>query len=278
MIDSRGLKSRIGSFAKYAVLILFVLIDLFPFYWVIISSLKESDKILVYPLAPPEVFKWSNYVEAWTKAKISLYFMNTLIVAAFEVIGILFTASLAAYILARVRPSFLLFSYFILGITIPIHALLVPDFIIINKLGLLGTRAGLILVGIGVELSTSIFILTGFMVGLPKELDEAARIDGASQWRTYFQIILPLSRPGLATSGILVFLFAWNNYLWPLVLITDQNKKLLSQGIQELKRLYTVDYGLMTAGIMLAIVPVIVTYILFQENIIKGMTAGAVKG
>lgn len=269
----------IGKIIKYIILVTATVVNLFPFYWAIISSLKETDRILLAPITPPlYTFKFYNYVEAWIEAKVGLYFFNTLYVAAFTIIFTILFSAMAAYILARVWRSFVLYTYFILGMMIPIHSLVVPDFIIIQHLALVNTRLSLIVVDIGYCISITTFILTGFMLGLSKDIEEAAIIDGANRFRIFRSIVFPLSKPALATTAILVFLFAWNNYLLPLVFITARERKVLSQGIQELKRLYTVDYGLMTAGIVIAIIPVLVAYMLFQEQVVKGLTAGAVKG
>jgi raffinose/stachyose/melibiose transport system permease protein len=278
-MKKRSYGEYIGKILTYIFLAVVTLVNLFPFYWALISSLKETNKIFIAPVTPPlESFKFVNYVEAWIKAKVGIYFFNTVYVAALTIVLTVLMAAMAAYILARVWRSFWLYTYFILGIMIPIHSLVVPDFIIISKLGLINTRLSLVLVDTGYCISITTFILTGFMLGLPKDIEEAAIIDGANRFRIFRSIILPLTKPALATTGILVFLFAWNNYLLPLVFITAQEYKVLSQGIQGLKRLYTVDYGLMTAGIVIAIIPVLVAYMLFQEHVVKGMTAGAVKG
>lgn len=275
--SARG-RTTAAAALRYFALVLITISTLFPFYWVVASSLKDTNKIIMEPLAPPRSLKAINYVSAWVKAKIDRYFVNSVIVSFSTVFCVLLFGSMASYILSKVHTSLLLLSYFSLGIMIPIHTMLLPSFVILKTMGIYNTRLGLVLVMIGYQLSLSIVILVGFMRSIPNEIEEAAVVDGASRWRRFFTLIMPLAKPGLATAGILSFLTAWNDYLLPLVLITDQEKKVLSQGIQELKRAYEIDLGLMTAGIVIAAVPVIIVYILFQEYIVKGMTAGAVKG
>lgn len=272
-------RKRILSVIKYAVLILIAVTDLFPFWWTLIASIKDTNEILVNSLAlPQKVVKWSNYKDAWVGAQLSLTFVNTVIVAGIAVVIILLISSMAAHIVARVRPNLLLYSFFALGIMVPVQALIVPLFIEMNLLRLTNSRFGLVLVYVAVNFSLCFFILYGFLKTIPNELEEAALIDGASHTRSFFQIILPIAQPGLATVGIFALLACWNEYLIPLVLITDSSRNVISQGIQNLKSAYITDYGLLCAGIVIAAIPVVLLYILFQEQVIKGMTAGALKG
>jgi len=264
---------------KYIFLFVIGIANLFPFYWTVLSSIKDNNEILVNPFAlPQKIWKFSNYTDAWRGAKLASNFVNTVIVTAVAVMVILLIASMAAYIISRVRPSFLLYAFFTLGIMIPVQAMIVPLFIELNLFGLTNTRIGLIIVYVAVNMSLSIFILYGFLITLPKELEDAALVDGCSNARTFFRIILPISQPGLATVGIFAVLACWNEYLIPLVLITEHRIKVISQGIQNLKSAFITDYGLVCAGIIIAVLPVIVIYVLFQEQVIKGMTAGALKG
>jgi raffinose/stachyose/melibiose transport system permease protein len=161
---------------------------------------------------------------------------------------------------------------------VPVHTILLPSYIFVRQLHLTNTRLSIILVYIAFNISMSVFILVGFMKSLPRELEEAAIIDGCSRTRTFFSIIFPLSKPGLATIGTLAFLNNWNDYLVPLIFLTSSKLKVITLGVQELKGIFVEDLGLITAGVVLSFVPVVVVYIIFQEQVIKGMTAGAVKG
>jgi raffinose/stachyose/melibiose transport system permease protein len=224
------------------------------------------------------MFKIENFRAAWIDANLSGYFLNTVIVSAVSVVVIILAAAMAGYILSRVRPNVYLYTFFTLGIMIPVQALIVPIFIIANRIHITNSRLGLTVVYIAVNLSISIFILYGFMKSIPRELEDAAAIDGCTRNRTFFKIILPISMPGLSTTAIFALLTCWNEFLLPLVLITHGANKVLSQGIQDMKGQYITDYGILTAGIVIVTVPVILLYVLFQEQVIKGMTSGAIKG
>jgi raffinose/stachyose/melibiose transport system permease protein len=262
----------------FIFLLLYSLLCLFPFLWSIMSSFKASDKILVYPFQFPVEWKWQNYREAWTTAKMALYFQNTALYSVLATGTLLIIAPMASYVIARVKKSNLLYLYYTLGIMIPVHTILLPSYIFVRQLHIVNTRLSIILMYIAFNLSMSVFILVGFMKSLPKELEEAATIDGCSRTRTFFSIIFPLSKPGLATIGTLAFLNNWNDYLVPLIFLTNSKLKVITLGVQELRGLFLADQGLITAGIVLSFLPVVVVYIVFQEQVIKGMTAGAVKG
>jgi ABC-type glycerol-3-phosphate transport system permease component len=272
------LKRNIAQFFVYAFLIVYSFLCLFPFLWSIMSSFKPSDKILVYPFQFPTVWKWQNYKEAWITAKMALYFQNTALYSILATGTLLVIAPMASYVIARVKQSNLLYLYYTLGIMIPVHTILLPSYIFVRQLHIVNTRLSIILVYIAFNLSMSVFILVGFMKSLPKELEEAAIIDGCSRSRTFFSIIFPLSKPGLATIGTLAFLNNWNDYLVPLIFLTNSKLKVITLGVQELRGLFLMDMGLITAGVVLSFLPVVVVYIVFQEQVIKGMTAGAVKG
>jgi raffinose/stachyose/melibiose transport system permease protein len=277
-IGQLKIRRDLARFFIYAFLIVYSLACLFPFLWSIMSSFKASDKILVYPFQVPTVWKWQNYREAWVTAKMALYFWNTAVYAILATGTLLVIAPMASYVIARVKKSNLLYLYYTLGIMIPVHTILLPSYIFVRQLHIVNTRLSIILIYIAFNLSMSIFILVGFMRSLPKELEEAALIDGCSRTRTFFDILYPLSKPGLATIGTLAFLNNWNDYLVPLIFLTNSKLKVITLGVQELRGLFLMDLGLITAGVVLSFLPVVVVYIVFQEQVIKGMTAGAVKG
>ena len=271
-------KEKFSMTIIYIFLILYSMLSLVPFVWSIISSLKDNDDILIHPLALPKIWKINNYPQAWTEALFKIYTVNTALYSIISTAAILLFSAMAAYIIARIKPNLTLYMYFTFGIMIPIHTILLPTFLMLRALHLFNTRLGLILVYIAFNLSISIFILVGFMKGLPKELEEAALIDGCSRVRTFFEIIFPLSKPGLATIGILAFLNTWNEFLIPLIMIQERYLRVITQGIRDLREQYGQDYGLVNAGIVISFIPVVIIYILFQEQVIAGMTAGAIKG
>jgi raffinose/stachyose/melibiose transport system permease protein len=244
----------------------------------LISSFKTSHEIIIKPLTLPTSFSFVNYVNAWKQANISMYFINSMIVVLTTTVIVLIISGMSAYVIARIWPNLMMYGYLCLGMMVPIHVLLIPNKIILLNIGIKDGRLGLTLVYIAVYFSLSFFILHGFLKTIPKELEESATVDGCSRTRTFFQIIVPIAKPGFATAGIMVLYQAWNEYLLPLCLITSTQHKLLPQGIQDLRAQYTLDYGLIIAGILLSVIPVVILYTLFQRNIVKGVTAGAVKG
>jgi raffinose/stachyose/melibiose transport system permease protein len=270
-------KRKFWSTVKYLFMSLYAIVNIYPFFWLITNSFKDTNDILMHPLGLPRIPHYINYILAWSQAGMYVYFFNTILVTFVAVILILLLSAMIAYVIARVLPSGALYAFFIVGLMIPIHALIIPNFFIVSKLGLLNTRLSLVMVYIGVHLSLSFFILYGFIKETPVEIEDAAFVDGCSRYRTFFHITLPLIRPALATVGILAVLLSWNEYLIPLVLVSNPAVKVLSQGIQELKGFHTTDYGILFSGLVIATIPVVVFYIAFQENVIKGMIAGAVK-
>lgn len=268
-------------FAKsisFTILIIYSLISMVPFLWSLLSSLKNNNEILTTPFSIPLNPVFKNFPLAWGKAKMGIYFVNTIFYVVVATIVVVVISALAAYILARVLKSQLLLTYFTLGIMVPVHTILLPIFLIVQKLGISNTRLGIILAFISTQLAMSIFIMTGFMKSFPTEIEEASLIDGCNKTSAFFRIIFPLSKAGIATIATLCFLNCWNDYLMPLILITDSNLKVLTLGIQDLKGLYSQDYGLICTGIVIATVPVIIMYMQLQENFVAGLTTGAVKG
>lgn len=263
---------------KYIILYSFGVICLYPFIWVFISSFKDNDEIYSRPFMLPQKWEFINYLEVWVSADIGINFFNSMFIATISVAIVVLISAMVAYVIARVYTSKLLYIFFTLGIMLPTHTMLIPTFNIIKKMGLINSMAGLILVYVGGHISLCVFILVAFIKTLPIELEESAFLDGCSRYRTFFTIILPLSKPGIATVSTLSFLFFWNEYLFSLVIISSPKLKTLTQAIADLKGVYFTEYGLLCAGLMISIIPVLIMYILFQEQVIKGMTAGAVKG
>jgi ABC-type glycerol-3-phosphate transport system permease component len=206
------------------------------------------------------------------------YYINTLAVAVTGTFLTLLTASMATYVAARVMPGLGLYSYFVAGLILPSYVIMLPLFKIISALRLGNSLAGLTIVYTAMMIPQSFFVLYGFMKGIPRELEEAAIIDGCSKAGIYGRIILPLSKPGMGTVGIFTLLFCWNEYLLPLVMISGDRKMVLSMAIQQFKTTYITNYGGMMARLVLAVMPVVLLYLAFQKGVVKGVTAGAVKG
>ena len=271
-------KVRVMKTLAYLFLLFYALTCLGPFIWSLMSAFKTNDEILVYPFRLPRVLQARNFSQAWTQGRFALYFKNTVIYAVFATGILVMIAPMASYVIARVLRSNFLYAYFTLGIMIPIHTILLPSLLLTKTFHLINTRLSLILLYIAFRLSIAIFILVGFMKAIPGEFEEVAFIDGASRTRTFFQVIFPLARPAIATVGLLATIENWNAYLMPLIIITAKPLKVITQGLQELKSLYWTDYGLMSAGLVISFIPMVLIYILFQEQVIAGLTAGGIKG
>src|ERR671917_834695 len=284
--DIAGARFGFGNLTVNAVsqllLAFWTILVIFPFVWMIVTSLKTDPEILSSPWTLPANLQWDNFTRAWTQARIGTFFINTLIVLAGSLTGTLLVSSMAAYVLARF--SFpgrqLIFYGFIAGLMFPVFLALVPLYFLVNDLNLLATYQGLILVYIAYSLPFTIFFLTAFFKTLPAELGEAAILDGASQYQIFFQIMMPLAKPGLIAMGIFNFLGQWNQFLLPLVLMPDENKYVLSQGLAFLaiQQGYANDYSALFAAMTITMIPTLVVYVLFQRRLESGLTAGALKG
>lgn len=271
-------KFKISSIFKYIVLAVFAVIDFYPFFWVLMSSFKDNIDITAAPLALPKTISFSSYIGAWTDVKIGVNFLNSVIYSVCGVFLIVLLSSMVAFVITRVLPSKLLYGYFTLEIMIPIHAILIPTFIIMKNLSIYNTRQGFIILITASNLSLAIFILTSFMQNIPIELDEAAYIDGCGYFKMFYKIAFPLAKPGLATIGTLTLLNCWNEYLFAYIMLANEKIKTITQGIFALKGRYYTDYATLCAGLMIAIIPMMAFFVIFQEQVIGGMTAGAVKG
>ena len=188
-------KFKISSIFKYIVLAVFAVIDFYPFFWVLMSSFKDNIDITAAPLALPKTISFSSYIGAWTDVKIGVNFLNSVIYSVCGVFLIVLLSSMVAFVITRVLPSKLLYGYFTLGIMIPIHAILIPTFIIMKNLSIYNTRQGFIILITASNLSLAIFILTSFMQNIPIELDEAAYIDGCGYFKMFYKIAFPLAKP-----------------------------------------------------------------------------------
>jgi N-acetylglucosamine transport system permease protein len=278
--------SVIGKVLTYIVLTFWAVLVIFPMIWSIISSFKTDQEIFFSPWALPKALMWENFARAWVKARIGMYLGNTLLIIIPALFLTLLLSSMVSYVLARFefRGRTFIQYLFLLGMVFPIFLALVPLYFLMQKTALLDTYQGLILVYVAFSLSFTTFFLTNFFKTLPKELGEAATIDGANQYEIFFQVYLPLAQPGLITMGIFNFLGQWNQYILPNTLMitnTDTTTHyVLSQGLYYLqaKQFYQNDWSGLFAAVTIVMIPTLVVYLLFNDRIEKGMTAGAIKG
>lgn len=266
--------------ARYGVLWLYAAWSLLPLVFIGFWSLKSEQQIREQPLSPPIRPVWENFAEAWTTGRFSTYVPNTVIYGISITLGVVILSTLAGYALARL--SFpgrnALFMFFLAGIIVPFFSVMIPVFFFVQRLGLTGTRLGLIVPGTALALPFGIFLMRAFFRGLPEELADAARVDGASEWQVFRLVMLPLARSGVVTLSIFQFLFTWNMFLEPLVLVQRDALRPVATGLLFFETRFTIDRGLMSAGIIITIVPMIIVYLFLRRRFVEGLTAGAVKG
>ena len=274
--------SRWSAVSTQTVLIGWAVTVIFPMIWMIYSSFKTDQELFFSPWAAPVELQWDNFARAWTKAHVGDYLLNTLIVVVPALLLTLIISAMAAYVLARfefVGRRFL-FYMFLSGMLFPVFLALVPLFNLVNQLKMLNTFHGLTIVYIAYSLPFTIFFLTGFFKTLPTEIEESAIMDGANPYQVFFKVMLPMASPGLISMGIFNFLGMWNQYVLPLVLISDESKYMLSQGLAFMlfKQFYENDWSALFAALTIIMVPTLIVYITFQKQIQDGITTGALKG
>lgn len=278
---SKGPQSKkIKKISIYLALIIFVIINAYPIIWMAINSFKSEKEFATNQFGFPKKFVLENYTAAWDIANLGVLFKNSIFITVTATVITVIIGALASYFLSRFefRMSKWIYGFFIFGLLIPIHATLVPMFILMKNLGLLNTPITLIFPYIAFHLPITIFILTSFMKGFPKDIEESAIMDGCGIFRIFRSIILPMSRPALATVVILNFIYNWNEFSFALVLINDPNLQTLPLGLANFAGQFTTNYGAQMSGLTMSLIPIVIFYILFEKNIVKGMTAGAVKG
>ncbi len=272
-------KKILGKIGLYAFLILMALMFICPMLFTVLSSFKDNTEIFSSPFSLPKTYHFSNYVEAWQGANMSTYFINSILIAFATVLILALVSSMAAYALARfnLKGGKALTIFFLLGMMIPIHTILVPVAYVIGTFNLKNNLTALVMVYVAFSLSFSIFVLSRFMKGINVSLEEAAIIDGAGYFQIYAKIMLPLMVPAISTISIFNFLGAWNNVLFPLLFINDNNLKPIALGLLNFNGERGSAYGPLMAAIVITVFVPMVIYLLFQEKVESGLAAGAVK-
>ena len=265
----------------YIGLILWLVINLFPVYWMFTFSLKSNAEIFGENVAGlPREWLWSNYSAAIRTGNMPRYFLNSIIVAVATIAITLVVALRGTFALTRLiwKQRKNLNKFFMLGLTIPIHASIVPVYVTLSRLHLLNTYWALIIPYSAFSLSMAILVCTGFMNEIPRELDESACIDGCGVWGIFFRIIVPLMRPAVATVGIYTFLQCWNELMFANIFISKSALRTLPVGVQALSGQYTTEWGPIGAALVLATFPTLFVYILLSKRIQESFIAGAIKG
>lgn len=263
----------------HLVLSLGAVVTVFPLLWELLTSFKTfGESTRVPPTIWPEQWEWSNYAKVFSAVPFDQQFLNTLLMTVARTGAQLVLCSMAAYAFARIRfpgrgPLFLAF---LAVLMVPGELFLLPQYQIMQNLGWLDSLQALVVPGMFSAFGT--FLLRQFFLGLPEELEEAARLDGANPFTVYWRIALPLARPGLLALGILTFLWSWNDLMWPLVVNTDPEKVPLSVGLASLQGAHLTEYPVLMAGALLATLPVIVVFMLMQRHFIQGIAFSGMKG
>jgi len=261
---------KVAGFS-HASLIVWVVIVCLPLVWVLISSFKTTKEVFASPFNLPANWNFDNYVSAWTTAGIGTYFFNTVIVVTSALVIVMVLGAMCAYVLARFEFKGNKFIYYMMlaGLAFPIFLAIVPLFFVLKSFGVLNTLPGLIITYVAFALPFTVFFLYAFFKALPQEVAEAAAIDGAGPWRIFFQIMLPMARPGMASVAIFNFLGLWNQFLLPVALNTKDGNYVLSQGMAKFASQagYAVDFGALFAAVVITVAPVLVVYIIFQRQL-----------
>jgi multiple sugar transport system permease protein len=273
--------SRAGLAGRYVLLIVGAVVMVLPFLYMLSTSFKGQQYVLTTPPQwIPHPATASNYTDVLGADHFAQYFLNSVIVAVISTALSLLLSSMMAYAFARF--SFpgreLLFRILLLGLMIPAMMLIIPQFILAKYLGLLDSLGGLVVFYVASTLSLNTFLLRGFFQDIPHELEQAMEVDGAGSVARYWRLILPLARPALATATIFTFLASWDEYPWALTIINTQSKQTLPLAIAFFQGQNSTLWGLVFAASVVAIVPVIVVFLVFQRHFVQGLTTGAVKG
>jgi len=271
---------RLGGRAIiYILLIFFFFIFLVPFIWIWSSALKTSIEIARDPFALPSAFRWQNLQKAWTVGRFGDYIKNSVIYCTAIVSGVVVLSCLAGYALALlpIPGRNYITLVFLLGLMVPFQSVMIPLYYLLRDLHILGTYWAFIVPGTALRLPFGIFLMRGFFRGLPAELADAARLDGANEWRVFRQVMLPLATPGLATLVVFQFIYTWNQFAMPLIFVQRDELRPVSLGTLFFFGRFTADRGMIAAGMTISMLPVVILYLLLQRRFIEGITAGALK-
>lgn len=264
---------------SYVVLTLGAITMVLPFLWMISTSLKSLGEVFVFP---PTFFGeeivWGNYLKVADRFPFGLFFLNSLKISFIVVVVQLFTSALAGFAFARLKFPFrdTLFALYLATLMIPYHITLVPIFVIMRYFGWIDTHYSLIIPSLVSAFGT--FLMRQFFLTIPKELEDAARIDGCTPFGIFWRIFLPLSKPALATLGVFIFMFTWNDFIRPLIFINSIPKMTIPLGLSAMQGMYSTDWPVLMAGSMISILPVLVAFLFAQEYFVRGITLSGLKG
>lgn len=278
--EKTSIKDILISIFKWILIIFFAVYTLFPLIWLFITSLKTNAEYFNNPFSLPAVPQFQNYVNAFTQANLGRMISNSVIVAVTATVINVMIAAMLSYCISRFKfkGRETIFTFFSVGVLVPLNALMVPYFTIFSKIGLLDSLGALIILYSAIGLPISTFIIKGFMANFPGEIEEAAYIDGCGFYGRFFKMVLPLTKTGLVTAATFEFITCWNEFVYANLLTSSPLTKTIQIGIRYFTNQFTTDYVSMYAAIIISIAPSIIGYMLFQKQVISGLTSGAVKG
>jgi ABC-type glycerol-3-phosphate transport system permease component len=269
---------QLGRVGVYALLVVGALVVFLPYVWMVSISLKpESEVFQASGNLIPSVIRWENYRDAWTTYPIGRWLINTFLVSSIETVSTVLTSVLAGFAFARLRfwGRDQLFYLYLAAMMVPIQVTLIPSFIIVRQLGLLNTYQGIAIIHL-VQFF-GVFLMRQFLLNIPSEIEDAARIDGCSWFRVLWQIVLPISMPAVAALSILAFTAGWNDFLWPLVVINRPDIMTIVVGLASIRSEAT-PWGLLMAATTISALPLTVVYVLFQRWFTQGVVMSGIKG
>lgn len=273
---------RLGKWAKvgvYVFLIIYVVIIITPFLTIFNNSFKSLREIFLKPFALPEKLSLANYMEAWKSANLLTGYFNSLFISLISVMGILAISSMLSYLISRYKFPFrrTLYLFIIIGLALPARLAVIPIYVTLNKLNLLDTRTGLILVYMATGISFATFLMKRFMDEIPIEIEESAMMDGATPWTIFRTIALPLTRPAMLVVGLVNFVGIWNDFFFPLIIINSRSKETVPLAISVFFGEYSNSWHLISAALSLSVLPIMIIFFLLSKYFIAGMTEGAIK-
>ncbi|WP_438433752.1 carbohydrate ABC transporter permease [Gorillibacterium sp. sgz500922] len=272
---------KAGYALLYLVLGLVAAIQVLPLVWLMIFSLKNNQEVFnMAPFAIPAHPHWSNYENVWVNGNIGVYFLNSVWITAVALVATVLLGSFVTYAVTRMlwKGRSLVLGLFMLGLMIPVHSTLIPLFSMFLKLHLTDNPLSIILAYIAFNLPTTIMILLGFYYALPREVEEAAVMDGCSVNRMFLRIVLPMTSSVLATTGIINMIYNWNEFIFVNTFISSDRHKTLTVGVQNFIGQYTTDWGAIGATLMISILPILLVFLVMSDRIVEGIAAGSVKG
>ncbi|HRU46797.1 MAG TPA: carbohydrate ABC transporter permease [Candidatus Marinimicrobia bacterium] len=278
-IDFRKSSHIVKDIILHVIIYALALATIAPFIWMLLTSVKDIGDIFVYPPKwLPSKFHFENYVRAFQAAPFGRYYLNSLIVACTVTLGQLITCSMAAYAFARLqfKGRDVLFYIFLGTMMIPYQVTMIPSFMVLYWLGWVDSYQAMIVPGLASAFGT--FLLRQFFLTIPKELEEAAYIDGCGKFRVLWQIIIPLSKPALATLAIFTFMGTFNDFIWALIVVNSDHLRTVQLGLAIFRDRYITDWDLLMAGSVMATLPILIVFFFAQKYFIKGITLSGIKG